>query len=104
MAVEHPEATEWSMATEHPEATEPSWAKPEPDATEVGSAAPGPDPTPLAEPPRTFELWRPVVPGAKAGGVGAAVARATRSGAGSFCVARAARAPPVEPVEPESPE
>src|SRR5437588_8197671 len=97
-AVEQPEATEWSMATEQPEATEPSWAKPDPDTTPVGSATPGPFPTPPPEPP-----W-PVVAGPNAGGVGAAVARAASSGAGSLGVAWRVWAPPVEPVAPESPE
>src|SRR5436305_11582758 len=74
MAVEQPEATEWSMATEHPEATEWSWANPEPDTTLVGSAVPTPSPTPPPDPPC------PVVAGPNVGGVGAAVARAMRSG------------------------
>src|SRR5205085_432832 len=95
-AVEHPEATEWSMATEHPEATDPSRANPEPDTTLVGSAPPGPFPT--AERP-----W-PVVGGPRVGGVGAAVARAARSGRGSPAAVRVLWAPPVEPVGPESPE
>src|SRR5438270_8348507 len=79
-AVEQPEATEWSMATEHPEATDPSRANPEPDTTLVGSAPPGPFPT--AERP-----W-PVAGGPRVGGVGAAVARAARSGRGSPAAVR----------------
>src|SRR5437764_12826887 len=92
------------MATEHPEATEPSWAKPEPDRTLVGSAVPEPFPTPEPEPPGSVRMWRPVVAGPNAGGVGAAVARAMSNGAGSIGVARRVFAPPVEPVDPESPE
>src|SRR4051812_10795728 len=104
MAVEHPEATEWSMATEQPEATEPSRAKPEPDTTLVGSADPTPPPTPVPEAPRAVEVWRPVVAGPNTGGVGAAVARAMKRGAGSLGPAWTVWAPPVEPVDPESPE
>src|SRR5205807_3458464 len=71
---------------------------PEPDTTLVGSAVPTPPPTPVFDPPC------PAVAGPRDGGVGAAFARATRSGAGSIGVACAVCVPPVDPVEPESPE